>query len=55
MILLFKQITGNRTDWILKDFVRNCGEDIKLDIVPDSVKVNKHFLMMWEPFYFPAK
>lgn len=35
--LLVKQITGNSTDWTLKDFVRNCDEDIKLVIVPDEV------------------
>ena len=43
MTLLVKQITGNSTDWTLKDFVRNCDEDIKLVIVPDSVEVNKTF------------
>ncbi|MDN4629697.1 M949_RS01915 family surface polysaccharide biosynthesis protein [Erwinia sp. PsM31] len=41
--LLVKQVTGNSNDWILKDFVRNCDEDIKLDILPDSVEVNKKF------------
>ncbi|WP_368545022.1 M949_RS01915 family surface polysaccharide biosynthesis protein [Enterobacter soli] len=43
MTLLVRQVTGNRNDWILKDFVRNCGEDIKLEIVPSSVEVNKIF------------
>lgn len=43
MTLLVKQVTGNSNDWTLKDFVRNCGEDIKLDIAPDSVEVNKIF------------
>jgi hypothetical protein len=41
--LLVKQVTGNSNDWTLKDFVRNCDEDIKLDIVPGSVEVNKIF------------
>lgn len=41
MTLLVKQVTGNSTDWTLKDFVQNCNEDIKLDIVPDSVEVNE--------------
>lgn len=39
--LLVKQVTGGGSDWILKDYVRNCGEDIKLDVVPDSIEVNK--------------
>lgn len=43
MTLLVKQVTGYSNDWTLKDFVRNCGEDIKLDIAPDSVEVNKIF------------
>ncbi|MHB7264302.1 hypothetical protein ACYCJF_08665, partial [Klebsiella pneumoniae] len=38
MTLLVKQVTGYSNDWTLKDFVRNCGEDIKLDIAPDYVK-----------------
>lgn len=39
--LLVKQITGNSNDWTLKDFVRNCDEDIKLDIITDSFAVDK--------------
>lgn len=41
--LLVKQVTGDSNDWTLKDFVRNCDEDIKLDIIPGSVEVNKRF------------
>lgn len=41
--LIVKQVTGNSNDWILKDYVRSCDEDIKLEIVPDSVEVNKIF------------
>lgn len=41
--LLVTQVTGNSNDWTLQDFVRNCGEDMKLDILPDSVEVNKIF------------
>ncbi len=44
--LLVTQVTGNSNDWSLQDFVRNCGEDMKLDIVPDSVEVNKIFRMV---------
>lgn len=39
--LLVKQVTGNRDDWVLRDYVRDCDEDIKLDVVADSVEVNK--------------
>lgn len=39
--LLVQQMTGNREDWVLRDYVRGCGEDIKLDVVTDSVEVNK--------------
>ncbi|HFZ8993329.1 TPA: M949_RS01915 family surface polysaccharide biosynthesis protein [Citrobacter freundii] len=41
--LLVKQVTENSNDWILKDYVLNCDEDIKLDIVTDAVEVNKTF------------
>lgn len=41
--MLVTQVTGNSNDWTLKDFVRNCGEDMKLDIAPDSVEINKIF------------
>lgn len=53
--LLVTQVTGNSNDWTLKDFVRNCGEDMKLDIVPDSLRLIKYFLMVWKPFYLPTK
>lgn len=41
--LLVKQVSENSNDWSLRDYVRNCGEDINLDVVPDSVEVNKIF------------
>ncbi|WP_292991983.1 M949_RS01915 family surface polysaccharide biosynthesis protein [Pantoea sp.] len=39
--LLIKQITNNREDWILRDYVRGCEEDVKLDVVVNSIEVNK--------------
>lgn len=42
--MFIKQVTGNCNDWILKDEVRNCEFDIELDVLPDSIEVNKIFL-----------
>lgn len=39
--LLIKQITNNREDWILRDYFIDCEEDIKLDVVADSIEINK--------------
>ncbi|MBH2847060.1 hypothetical protein I6U52_25570 [Serratia marcescens] len=39
--LLIRQITKNREDWILRDYVRDCEEDIKLEVVADSIEINK--------------
>lgn len=41
--LSVKQLTKDNVDWILNDYVNDCDLDIKLDIVTDSVEVNKTF------------
>lgn len=39
--LSVKQLTKDNVDWVLNDYVNDCVLDIKLDVVPDSVEVNK--------------
>lgn len=41
--LSVKQLTKDNVDWIRNDYVNDCVLDIKLDIVPDSIEVNKNF------------
>lgn len=39
--LIIKQTTNGKNIWILKDYVKNCDVDIKLDVIKESVEVNK--------------
>ncbi|PIF23919.1 M949_RS01915 family surface polysaccharide biosynthesis protein [Candidatus Pantoea floridensis] len=39
--LSIKQLTQGNVDWVLNDYVNDCILDIKLDVVTDSVEVNK--------------
>lgn len=39
--MLINKITNNRDDWVLRDYVRDCEEDIKLDVVADSIEVKQ--------------
>lgn len=39
--LSIKQLTKGSVDWVLIDYVNDCAVNIKLDVVTDSVEVNK--------------
>jgi hypothetical protein len=44
--LLINKITNNRDDWVLRDYFRDCEEDIKLDVVADSIEVKQRGLFV---------
>lgn len=44
--MLINKITNNRDDWVLRDYVRDCEEDIKLDVVADSIEVKQRGLFV---------
>lgn len=54
--LVVRKFTEGNEDWVLMDYIENCGEDIKLDVVNNSVEVNKFFfLVLQEQFCLPTK
>ena len=41
--LSVKQLTKVKVDWVLNDYVNDCEEDIKLDVIKESFEVNSDF------------
>jgi len=41
--LSVKQVTRGNVDWVLNDHVNDCDVDIKLDVISESIEVNRHF------------
>lgn len=41
--LSVKQVTSGRVDWVLNDYANDCEVDINLDVISESIEVNRKF------------
>jgi len=41
--LSVKQVTRGNVDWVLNDYVNDCEVDINLDMISESIEVNRSF------------
>ncbi|HFZ1735256.1 TPA: M949_RS01915 family surface polysaccharide biosynthesis protein, partial [Pluralibacter gergoviae] len=41
--LIVKQVTGRKVNWVLNDYVDSCDEDVKLNLIKNSIEIKNFF------------